>query len=181
MKLHLGCGPRYIPGWIHVDVVDLPHIHLRHSIDSLPAMLDGSVDTIYACHVLEHFVRMGEVERVLTEWKRVLKPLGVLRIAVPDFEALCQHYINTHRLGDIIGPLFGGQRGSVYNFHYTVFDFETLSAILTRAGFADIARYDWRGTEHATVDDYSQAYLPHMDKENGLLISLNVEARKPNV
>jgi len=27
------------------------------------------------------------------------------------------------------------------------------------------------------VDDYSQAYLPHMDK-NGLLMSLNLEAVK---
>jgi hypothetical protein len=27
-------------------------------------------------------------------------------------------------------------------------------------------------------DDHSQAYLPHMDKENGTLISLNIEAVK---
>ncbi|RPJ57790.1 MAG: methyltransferase, partial [Dehalococcoidia bacterium] len=26
--------------------------------------------------------------------------------------------------------------------------------------------------------DYSQAYIPHMDKENGILISLNVEATR---
>jgi len=28
------------------------------------------------------------------------------------------------------------------------------------------------------MDDHSQAYLPHMDKENGILISLNIEATK---
>ena len=33
-------------------------------------------------------------------------------------------------------------------------------------------------TGHKDYDDYSQAYVPHMDKENGLLISLNVEATK---
>ena len=27
-------------------------------------------------------------------------------------------------------------------------------------------------------DDYSQAYIPHMDKERGILISLNVEATR---
>ena len=27
-------------------------------------------------------------------------------------------------------------------------------------------------------DDYSQSYLPHMDKENGMLMSLNLEGRK---
>ena len=45
-------------------------------------------------------------------------------------------------------------------------------------GFKDIKRYDWRETEHAEFDDHSQAYLPHMDKENGTLISLNVECTK---
>ena len=39
-------------------------------------------------------------------------------------------------------------------------------------------RYDLRDTEHADIDDCSQAYLPHMDKENGVLMSLNVEATK---
>jgi hypothetical protein len=50
---------------------------------------------------------------------------------------------------------------------------------LNSVGFVDVRRYDWRDTEHAHVDDYSQAYVPHMDKENGILISLNVECRKP--
>jgi hypothetical protein len=27
-------------------------------------------------------------------------------------------------------------------------------------------------------DDHSQAYIPHMDKENGTLISLNIETIK---
>ena len=46
-------------------------------------------------------------------------------------------------------------------------------------GFERVARYDWRDTEHAEIDDYSQAYVPHMDKENGTLVSLNVQAYKP--
>ena len=36
----------------------------------------------------------------------------------------------------------------------------------------------WRETEHSQFDDHSQAYVPHMDKENGVLISLNVECNK---
>jgi len=45
-------------------------------------------------------------------------------------------------------------------------------------GFCDVRVYDWKSTEHFYVDDYSQAYLPHMDKTNGKLMSLNVEATK---
>ncbi|GAG94071.1 unnamed protein product, partial [marine sediment metagenome] len=33
-------------------------------------------------------------------------------------------------------------------------------------------------TIHKGYDDCSQSYIPHMDKEHGLLISLNVEAEK---
>ena len=40
--------------------------------------------------------------------------------------------------------------------------------------------WDWRKTDHSNIDDYSQAYLPHMNKENGLLVSLNIEAKKVN-
>ena len=37
---------------------------------------------------------------------------------------------------------------------------------------------DWRDTEHSELDDFSQSYLPHMDKDNGKLMSLNIEAVK---
>ena len=53
-----------------------------------------------------------------------------------------------------------------------------MNTSLIAAGFKDVRRYDWRQTEHKDYDDFSQAYIPHMDKENGLLISLNVEATK---
>lgn len=177
MKLHLGCGSRVILGWTHVDVADYPHVQLRHEVDSLPMIADGTVEVIYACHVLEHFLRR-EVPRVLREWWRVLAPGGVLRLSVPDFEALVGIYDKTGDLNTMIGPLFGRQ-DNLYNFHHTVFDYNTLRSELVVAGFSDVRRYDWRLTEHANVDDYSQAYYPHMDREGGTLVSLNVEATKP--
>lgn len=177
MKLHLGCGKRFIPGFIHIDAVDYPHVDHVATIDNLSFIQDGTVDLIYNCHVLEHFKRR-DVERVLGEWLRVLKPGGVLRVSVPDFAALCEIYQRYQKLDLVIGALFGRQ-DYLYNIHYNVFDFTALSDQLTRAGFADVHRYDWRETEHAAIDDYSQAYIPHMDKDNGMLISLNVECVKP--
>lgn len=177
LKLHLGCGSRYIPGFEHIDAVDHPHVTVRHAVDRLPMIADGSVDLIYACHVLEHFPRR-ETARVLAEWRRVLRPGGTLRLAVPDFAALCALYQRSGRLEFVIGPLFG--RGDyLYNIHYHAFDERTLRMTLEEAGFSDVRRYDWRRTEHADVDDYSQAYYPHMDKTGGLLLSLNVEATRP--
>lgn len=176
MKLHLGCGKRFIEGFIHIDAVEYPHIDHVCSIDQLSFLPDETCHLIYACHVLEHFKRR-EVARVLAEWNRVLKPGGVLRLSVPDFEAICKVYLSNHDIRSVIGPLFGRQ-DYLYNIHYNVFDFDSLSSALSSCGFRDVRRYDWRETEHANVDDYSQAYVPHLDKDNGILISLNVESRK---
>lgn len=50
--------------------------------------------------------------------------------------------------------------------------------MLETNGFENVHRYDWRQRIHKDYDDHSQAYFPHLDKENGILISLNVEAIK---
>jgi len=157
-------------------VVDLPHINLRHEVNSLPMILDGTVEVIYACHVLEHFTR-GEDERVLTEWLRILQPGGILRLAVPDFGAVVSEYSGGRALPALMGLLFGAQDG-LYGFHHTVYDEKVLTDLLLSVGFVNVRRYDWRETEHAWLDDYSQAYLPHLAKDTGRLMSLNLEATK---
>ncbi len=177
LKLHLGCGKRYLSGFVHVDAVPYDHVDHVHVVERLPMFADNSVDLIYSCHVLEHFKR-AEVAGVLAEWFRVLRPGGVLRTAVPDFQKLVEVYRATGDLSLVIGPLVGRQ-DYLYNFHYNVFDFATLKRALEATGFVNAHPYDWRETEHADVDDYSQAYVPHMDKEHGVLISLNVECEKP--
>ena len=175
MKLHLGCGKRdFGEGWVHVDMADFPHIVWKDVVN-LPHG-DNSCDVIYASHLLEYFDRV-EVVEVLQEWKRVLKPSGVLRLAVPDFEKLCSLYTSGHGIERVLGPLYG-KWGTPPVYHKTTYDFASLSELLHGVGFQDIARYDWRDTEHSHIDDHSQAYFPHMDKENGMLISLNVEAVK---
>lgn len=177
MKLHLGCGKRYFPGFVHIDVVDYPHIDHVSTIDNLSFIADDSVELIYNCHVLEHFKRR-DMKSVLKEWFRVLKPGGVLRTSVPDFEKLCEIYQLYKKIELVIGPIFGKQ-DYLYNIHYNVFDYEMLANALKDVGFLDVNPYDWRKTEHAGIDDYSQAYIPHMDKNNGVQISLNVECTKP--
>lgn len=182
MKLHLGCGKRYIPGFVHVDLNDLSHIDYKCDVRSLPMFADNSADLIYACHVIEYFDRT-EVLDVLREWYRVLKQGGALRLAVPDFAALVEVYLKHGDLSLIHGPLYGrmviyaeGVESVIY--HRTVYNFESLKSTLESVGFKNVHRYEWRQTIHKDYDDFSQAYIPHMDKEHGLLISLNVEANK---
>lgn len=184
MKLHLGGGKRYIPGFIHIDIDKYPHIDYIHDIGTLPMIKNNSVELIYFCHGLEYFDRV-EVKRVLKEWKRVLKKRGILRLAVPDFEVLVKVYKKYKDLNKIEGPLYGrwqvttkSKKNPQIIYHKTVYDFGSLKNVLENAGFYNIKRYDWKKTIHKDYDDYSQAYIPHMDKKRGMLISLNIEATK---
>ena len=76
-----------------------------------------------------------------------------------------------------MGLLIGGQK-TKFDFHKMIFDKKYLSSILIKNGFSDIQEWNWRKVDHGHIDDYSQAYLPHMDKDDGLLMSLNIEAKK---
>ena len=174
----MGCGWRnFGENWIHIDGGDYEHLD-HGDIFNLPYE-DNVVDLIYASHVLQYF-DAEEVKVLLKEWKRVLKNNGVLRIAVPDFNTMSRLYSSGEiELTSILGPLYGKMlMGNKKIYHKTAYDFKNLESALIKIGFYDIMRYDWRDTEHGCYDDHSQAYLPHMDKQNGTLISLNVECRK---
>jgi len=178
-KLHIGCGKRdFGEDWHHIDGGDFSHLH-SHDITKLP-FEDESVDLIYACHVLEYFDREDAQEMVLPEWKRVLKKNGILRLAVPDFWKMADLYLEECLpLSKFLGPLYGKMKMKDETiYHKTVYDFDDLSSVLLELGFSRVGRYDWRETEHGKFDDHSQVYIPHMQKESGTLISLNVEAIK---
>lgn len=178
MKLHLGCGKRKIPMWKHIDAGDYDHLD-GHDITILPYS-DNSVDIIYSSHTLEYFDR-EEVVDILNEWCRVLKHGGIIRLAVPNFETMAMLYChNRIELDRFLGPLYGKMQPIGYNtiYHKTCYDFQSLKILLESVGFANIRKYNWRTTEHSHIDDHSQAHLPHMDKKNGMLISLNVEGTK---
>jgi SAM-dependent methyltransferase len=178
IKLHLGCGKRYFgPDWTHIDGGNHKHLH-SHDITKLPFEKD-SVDLVYASHVLEYF-DLEEAGEVIKEWRRVLIPDGVLRLAVPNFEVMARLYNDEyHSLYKLLGPLYGKMAmGDQTIYHKTVYDLGSLSSLLVENHFWEIHEYKWEDKDHSHIDDHSQAYLPHMDKENGTLISLNVECRK---
>jgi len=177
-KLNVGCGWRnFGEEWTHVDGGD--YEHLDHTDIFLTSHEDNSADIIYCSHTIEYFDR-EEVTDLLVGWYRVLKPGGTLRLAVPDFSSMSWLYQQGKiKLEQILGPLYGKMKmGDQTIYHKTVYDYASLSKLLTECGFRDVFEYEWRETDHAEHDDHSQAYIPHMDKDNGVLISLNVEAKK---
>lgn len=128
MKLNLGAGATIIEGFIPLDgakgdcIFPLPHA-------------DGSVDEIRASHVLEHFPH-AQVPAVLADWVRALKPGGVLKIAVPDFETIAEAYVAGNEM-NVQGYVMGGQTDQ-RDFHRTLFDRRSLASMFGAAGLAGL-------------------------------------------
>ena len=159
VKLHLGCGKYNLPGFVHIDLADYPHVDHVHDVRTLPMIGDGACELVYASHLLEYFDRLEAID-VLREWHRVLMLGGTLRLSVPDFGVLANIYARTGDLSAVIGPLYGRIAGPLY--HRTVYDWISLSVLLRSTGFHAIRRW-----VSDVVDDCSQTRL-----------SLNVEADK---
>lgn len=176
-KLHLGCGGCYLPpedGWINVDFFTSVKADAYFDVTSLPYDRE-SFSILYVSHLLEHCHRYAIVA-TLAHWRSLLKIGGVLRLAVPDFAKVVEWYNRTGNLDDVIGLLFGKQ-DNYLNRHLVTFDANTLRRDLMRAGFETIRHWDWRTTEHAQFDDYSQARLPGFsDGPDTVWVSLNLEA-----
>lgn len=177
--LNVGCGSKALPGFINVDIQQLPGVDEVADATKLSAKFGSNfANLIYSCHMLEHIDRR-EVINVLRDWYKVLVPGGILRLAVPDFEAITKWYRDTRDVDSVIGLTVGGNKDAFDN-HKCLFDHTKLENMLEDAGFVAVRRYDWQQTMHKDHDDYSQAYLPHMQKETGTLMSLNLEAMKPD-
>jgi predicted SAM-dependent methyltransferase len=173
-NLHLGCGNINHSKFVNVDGLPASHIHYVRNIDDLSFLPDNKVDLIYACHCLEHFSHHIKVELVLSEWFRVLKKDGILRLSVPDFDLILNIYKdNDNSANSIVGILMGGQDYK-YNFHMTIFNQSSLTEILLKVGFSQVREWTPGTDELSTFDDYSGRKLLVNGKYYP--VSLNLEA-----
>lgn len=91
--LNIGCGTTYHPDWVNIDVAPVSHEIMRHDAAEPLPFEDGGFDACYSSHLLEHLPG-EEALRLLVEIRRVLKPGGIVRLAVPDLEAVVRAYLD---------------------------------------------------------------------------------------
>lgn len=75
------------------NFISLPDNIIVHNLAKGIPFDSESIDAVYHSHLLEHLDR-NVVEKFLLEIKRVLKPGGIQRIVVPDFEKACRDYLS---------------------------------------------------------------------------------------
>lgn len=83
IKVNAGCGQHKPPGWIGIDLNGPADIHA--SVMALP-FRTGIADRIFASHLLEHLDYFRQVPLALAEFRRILRPGGVLCVICPDVE-----------------------------------------------------------------------------------------------
>jgi len=90
--LNLGCGNRSHPDWINIDIAPQGPGVIQNDLSRGIPLPDASCDVVYHAAVLEH-LRRSDAEKLMNECHRVLKPGGILRVGVPDFEKICHLYL----------------------------------------------------------------------------------------
>ena len=103
IKLDIGCGKRKKQGFIGIDIDKNGDADIIASVLDLP-FNTNSVDEIYSGNVLEH---IENLELLMKEIYRVLKPGGKKHIAVP-------HFSNPYYYSDPTHKNFFG----LYSFYY---------------------------------------------------------------
>ena len=146
MKLNIGCGSKIMDGFVNVDAAS-NHSHIQPDVacDITKALPfdTGSVDEAHAYHVLEHFIPY-EVATILTEWKRVLKPGGLLVIEVPCFDKMMRLFAHKILDNQTIGAewkwwLYGDPRFKDEKMlHRWCYGVEELGDLLYEMGFEDV-------------------------------------------
>ncbi|MGH9683811.1 MAG: class I SAM-dependent methyltransferase [Candidatus Acidiferrales bacterium] len=192
LRLNLGCGLQTADGWINVDgswnARLAKHPRLRRLLASLHLMAkdkseipwsskifihdireplpfpDGSASAVYASHVLEHLY-VEEGRNLIKESFRVLAPGGVLRVVVPDLNAIMLEYMGERPFGELSAemasltpadrvnqrllmrwpsPAGGNLLYRIYNSwqdfhtHKWMYDSISLAALFESVGFAEV-------------------------------------------
>jgi predicted SAM-dependent methyltransferase len=146
-QLHLGCGTKYLPGFLNIDGNLLNKIDVWLDVRNGLPFRSGSVDSIYSTHMFEHFYP-DELKRLLQECVRVLKSGGGIRLIVPSLESAIAAYTQERSdwFYDSFPRHFDSLGGRFSNFvfcdgqHRTAFDFSYLSEVLRGAGFLEVEK-----------------------------------------
>lgn len=188
MKLNLGCYDKQLPGFVNVDIREDVNPDIVDDAFKLQKFENNSVDEIYCCHMFEHLT-LDQANLALKRWYEVLKEGGILRLSVPDMDATMRRYLYTGDLKEVRALIFGSQKHQ-FDYHYTGWDFKTLSEALYSHYYSSVHIWNWWNVlPYRYIDDFSKAYLPsdspdialshgRVIKGGGMLMSLNIAAIK---
>ena len=188
--LNLGSGAHAMEGLINIDFFSMKGIDYGADL-RFPLLIEsGSVDGIFCEHTLEH-LKYDEVDALLGECHRIMKPGSTLRIVLPDLSLFLKNYCEKNdewfrrweRLmfidsedpersrRKLFSPLGAVSFLTQEYGHVSAWDFEMLKIYLEKNNFRDITRSVFRKGRCGKL-------LVDLDSEDRRFVSMYVEAVK---
>jgi SAM-dependent methyltransferase len=90
--LNVGCGATFHPAWVNLDGFAVSKGVIACDVRGGLPFAEHSFDACYSSHALEHLTP-PEGAKLLKEMHRVLKPDGIVRVAVPDLALVARDYL----------------------------------------------------------------------------------------
>lgn len=177
LKLHLGCGERYLDGYHNVDYPPSEHtVQTDTRVDEYANILElrysaKTVAEIRLHHVFEHFSRPVACA-LIAAWWSWLRPAGLLRIEVPDFDRTAVAVLNPLSSGRAryvaLRHIFGSQEAT-WAVHQEGWSPKRLKQLLVDMGFDSIkiARNSYQGTYNFEIYGFKSASnlsIDHFEK-----------------
>ncbi len=165
LKLNIGCGTDYKDGWVNIDNNsdnNITRIDLKWDLRKPLPIRDNSVDFIFNEHFFEHLTPEDGIA-VMKDLRRVLKPGGVLRIAMPDLAGVVNNYLNVPLSKDKVIKEFDlgfiKTRAEWINMsfrwwgHMWLYDWEELERRLMESGFKKMKRCELRKSSYKELQN----------------------------
>lgn len=158
-RLNWGSGTEPPADWLNCDIKEAPGVDISCDIrDGLP-LEDDSIDYAASIHAFPE-LPYPDVEPAMAELRRVLKPGGVLRLALPDMEKAMRAYQQGNAdyflIPDDDARSIGGKlivQLTWYGWSKSMYTFDFTEELLYRAGFRRVVRCKFRETagEHPEI------------------------------
>jgi SAM-dependent methyltransferase len=140
------------PGWVNSDQKAGPGIDISCDVREGLPLADASFDYVVSIHALPE-VPWPDLVPTLRELRRVLRPGGTLRLALPDLERAIAAYQRGDReyflIPDDDMRSIGGKLVTQlvwYGYSRTLFTVDFVDELLGKAGFAAVRECAYRTT-----------------------------------
>jgi predicted SAM-dependent methyltransferase len=164
LRVNVASGPALVEGWVNVDLNPAFEGLLYLDATQRWPLPDESVDAINSEHFIEH-LSLEEGQAYLSEAVRVLKPGGVMRTSTPSLRGIIDAYIEADptilaKYRERVQPVGVDARNHAElvnnNFyewgHRHIYDVESLTEELERAGLSQIQTAEFGRSEHDVLN-----------------------------
>jgi len=153
VNINFGCGSIQPSDWTNIDLDP----EFKTEYKDLSLIPDNSCDTL-VCHAIICCVKYHDIEKVLSEFYRVLRPTGVVRISLPDivsgFDAYKNNNINFFpNSEDDLDKRFSAWL-TWYSQSVSLLTSKALQYKLQAVGFNELAETQFKQTKYSNEKIY---------------------------